>query len=180
VRYTLPLLLALISATAVAQVYQRTGPDGQIEFSDQPGPDAEPVDVGPVQTISVTPALPTGSANRRADPAADTRPGAPVYSSLQIVSPSADEGVRANDGNVTVQVALQPSLQGGHRVAVTLDGEAGRREQSTQGMQAGFTGLARGRYTASARVLDNRGNTLISAEPVGFNVLRAFVRRSPR
>ncbi|MEA3244437.1 MAG: DUF4124 domain-containing protein, partial [Pseudomonadota bacterium] len=49
------LLLVLVCATASAQVFRRLGPDGHVYFSDQPGPDAEQVEVRPAQAISLPP-----------------------------------------------------------------------------------------------------------------------------
>ena len=49
----LVLLLVFVCATANSQIFRRIGPDGQVYFSDQPGPDAERVDVTPAQTISL-------------------------------------------------------------------------------------------------------------------------------
>ena len=36
------------------------------------------------------------------------------YTGFSITSPTSDQGVRANDGNVTVHLSLQPVLQSGH------------------------------------------------------------------
>jgi hypothetical protein len=49
------LLLVFICATANSQVFRRIGPDGQVYFSDQPGPGAEKIEVSPVQTIRLPP-----------------------------------------------------------------------------------------------------------------------------
>ena len=103
----LVLFLMFVCATANSQIFRRIGPDGQVYFSDQPGPDAEQVDVTPAQTISLPPVA------EQTEPAAAATQGDAIvaYTGFSITSPTSDQGVRANDGNVTVHLSLQPALQ---------------------------------------------------------------------
>lgn len=171
---SLVLVLALASATAAAQVYQRIGPNGEILFSDQPGPDARPVDVRPPQTVTLPPVpARAGSADRQGgsatNPAGEAAPG---YTAFTILSPTAGEGVRANDGNVTVRLALEPQLVPGHVIRLNLDGEDGEQVRSGGSLAFPLTNLSRGRHSVEAQVLDQNGNVLMRAGPVEFNVLR--------
>jgi len=160
--------LVFVTATAGAQVYKRTGPDGQVYFSDQPGPDAAEIEVAPAQTISMPPLPEQMRGARQQDEASAS------YSEFSIVSPDSGEGVRANDGNVTVSLALQPELMAGHTVVLNVDGEDG--EQVTSGGRSiGLSNLSRGLHTVEATVVDAQGNALIQTGPVSFNVLRVAV-----
>jgi hypothetical protein len=160
------LLLVLVCATVSAQVYKRIGPDGKVYFSDQPGPDAEQVEVSPAQAISLPPVPEqTGAAQQQRDVVVS-------YSVFTIVSPTSDQGVRANDGNVTVSLSLRPELMPGHTVMLDVDGEDGEQIKTGDGLTIDLSNLSRGLHTVEARVVDAQGKALIQAGPVSFNVLR--------
>ncbi|UCC56702.1 MAG: DUF4124 domain-containing protein [Gammaproteobacteria bacterium] len=168
------LFLIFTCATASAQVYRRTGPDGQVYFSDRPGPDAEKVDVTPAQAISLPPV--PEQADTTAQPGTGT-PGqqeeaASLYTEFNIVSPASEEAVRANDGNVTVQLSLQPELATGHTITLKIDGEDGKGTRSADSMAIELNNLSRGRHSVEAMVIDDQGRVLIQAGPVSFHVLR--------
>lgn len=166
----LVLILAIFaSAAAAAQVYKRVGPDGKVYFSDQPGTDADRVEVQPAQTISLPPVT------EESDVVTE-QPG-PVYTAFAIVSPAGEQEIRANNGNVTVQLSLQPELQPGHSIKLMIDGEDGEAIKQGDGMSVTLNNLSRGRHTVAARVVDTAGKPLMQADPVGFNVLRAAVGR---
>lgn len=159
-------LLTLACATAGAQVFKRTGPDGKVYFSDQAGPDAVQVEVAPVQTIS-SPALP---AQAEVEESPDN---ATAYTQFSIVSPGSGQEIRANDGNVTVGMLLQPELRSGHRIKMSIDGEDGAIVNVADKMTYQLTNLSRGLHTLVAMVIDDQGNVLAKAGPVSFHVLRA-------
>ncbi len=168
------LLLIFLCATASAQVFRRIGPDGQVYFSDRPGPDAEQVEVTPTQTISLPPvperrgtaSRPVGGATKQQGDSASS------YTRFSIVSPINYEGYRANDGNVTVRLALEPELMPGHSIALNVDGEDGEKIRTGDGMAIELRNLSRGRHTVKATVVDRNGNAFIKARPVSFYVLR--------
>lgn len=165
-RRSLLLILVLVCATASAQVFRRIGPDGQVYFSDQPGPDAEQVEVKPAQAISLPP-LPrqTGATQPQHEAGA-------AYSAFTIVSPTAGQGVRANDGNVTVSLSLKPKLMPGHTVMLNVDGEDAEQYKTGDGLTVALSNLSRGLHTVEATVVDAQGKALIQTGPVSFNVLR--------
>jgi hypothetical protein len=164
----LVLFLVFICATANAQIYRRTGPDGQVYFSDQPGPDAERVDLAPAQTISL-PSVPEQAGDVVTGQQQDD---AVVYTEFFIASPTAEQGVRANDGNVTVHLSLQPALQPGHAIVLNVDGEDGEASNSGSVLMVELNNLSRGQHTVMATVVDEEGTALIKTEPVTFQILR--------
>ena len=169
------LLLAFVTATVSAQVFRRTGPDGQVYFSDRPGPDAEQVDVTPAQTISLPPVPEQKDAAEQpgGGTTAQQEDVTSPYTEFTIVSPTSEEGVRANDGNVTVQLSLQPELITGHTIALKIDGEDGKGTSTGEGLAIELSNLSRGRHSVEATVVDQQGNELTQAGPVSFHVLRA-------
>ena len=166
------LFLVFVCAIANAQVFKRTGPDGKVYFSDQPGPDAEQVDVTPAQTISLPPApeQPDTEATEQQNDAT------PSYTEFTIVSPASEQSVRANDGNVTIQLSLQPELIPGHTIALKIDGEDGVAINTGDTLTVELSNLSRGRHSVEATVLNPEGNELIQTVTVSFNVLRVVAR----
>ena len=169
------LLLVFACATANSQVFRRIGPDGKVYFSDRPGPDAEQVDVAPAQTISLPPVPEqTNTAGQPSDVATGKQDDVTsLYTVFTIISPTSNQSVRANDGNVTVRLSLEPELRRGHVIALKIDGQDGEDIRTGNGMTIELSKLSRGRHTVEARVVDNEGNELIQAGPVSFYVLRA-------
>jgi hypothetical protein len=169
------ILLMLVCTVASAQVYKRTGPDGQVYFSDLPDADSEKVDVTPAQTIS----MPPMSENKGVQSQQEQEPAA-VYTAFSIVSPTDGQEIRANDGNVSVQLSLQPALKSSHSVSLIINGEDGSRSSTGHGLNIGLSNLSRGRHTVEAAVVDTQGRQLIKAGPVSFNVLRYALIKQPR
>jgi hypothetical protein len=167
----LVFFLAFVCATASAQIYRRIAPDGHVYFSDRPGPDAEPVEVIPNTAVRLPPVPVQGVATEQ--PVAAT----PAYSNFSIVSPAINQGVRANDGNVTVVLKLVPDLLPGHTITLSIDGEDGEQISVAEDLTIELTNLSRGRHTVEATLHDEQGNALIQAGPVSFNVLRVAVGR---
>ena len=168
------LLLVFVCATANSEIFRRIGPDGQVYFSDQPGPDAERVEITPAQAISLPPVPEqTESGEPAGDVATDPQQEATVvYTGFSITSPVDQRGIRANDGNITVQLSVQPELQPDHMIVLTVDGEDGEATYSSIDMTVDLTNLSRGQHTLMATVVDAEGNKLIQSEPVTFFVLR--------
>jgi len=168
------LLLVFVCTTANSQVYRRIGPDGQVYFSDQPGPGAERVEIRPAQSISLPPVPEqTESAEPAGDVATDPQQHAtPFYTAFSITSPIDQRGIRANDGNITVQLSVQPELQPDHMIVLTVDGEDGEATYSSIDMTVELTNLSRGQHTLMATLVDAAGNKLIQSDTVTFLVLR--------
>lgn len=158
------LMFACIAVAA--QVHRRVKPDGTVYFSDRPGPDAEEVEAAPAQTVRM-PAAPAPRSSASQSPEQDE--GVFRYTRAAIVSPVEGQGVRANDGIITVQIALEPSIQPGHAIVVTLDGAS---IEFTDPAAIRLTNLSRGRHQLEAVVVDDRGRELRRVDPVGFYVLR--------
>jgi hypothetical protein len=162
----LVFFLAFVCATASAQVYRRVGPDGHVYFSDRPGPDAEQIQVTPNTAVRLPPAPGQGDATGQQDTVA------PAYSSFSIVSPASNQGIRANNGDVTVVLKLVPDLLPGHTIMLSINGQNDEQIITGEDTAIELTNLSRGLHTIEATVLDEQDVVLIKADPVSFNVLR--------
>ena len=159
-------ILFLASSANAHQLYRHVGPNGEVYFTDQPSPDSVPVKISPV---NVQPALPSPVTS----PETEKPEATPAsYKYFNILSPTEDQGVRANNGHVIVNLSLQPALKPGHAIKLKMDGEDGKLIKSGESLTIDFFNVSRGLHTIQAFVLDGNGNMLMHAGPVSFHVLR--------
>lgn len=170
--------LIVACATASAEIFRRIGPDGEVYFSDRPAPDAARVEVGPAQTIRLPAAAPrTATAETAAASDGGEQSGSPAYAQFSIVKPSHNQGVRANDGSVTIYLELQPPLKPGHTIELSVDGQDGEKIRAGDTLNFNLSDMSRGRHYVAAKVVDEQGKELIETGPVGFYVLRVALGR---
>lgn len=179
-RLLVAALLSILCSSSFAQVYKWQAPDGSIIFSDEPPPGgAQQVPVEPVQTYTPPP-TPSPSAGApkpaAAAPAQDTK--APVsYKRFAIALPANDEGVRSNNGEVMVQVDIEPGLdsENGHQVVVLLDGKvvAGPSPSTSFTLAA----VERGTHTLAAEIRDQSGKSVKRSSSISFHLLRTTANR---
>ena len=94
------------------------------------------------------------------------------YTGFSITNPTNDQGVRANDGNVTILMSIQPALQSGHMIVLNVDGEDGKSSKTSSDLTMELENMSRGLHTITATVVDKDGNDLIKTETVSFHVMR--------
>jgi hypothetical protein len=166
------LFLILSSATASAEMFRRIGPDGEVYFSDRPSPGSEPVDLRPAQTVNLADIRRPSAATEQSPGVVSEDAPAPAYAQFESVKPSNGQGVRANDGSVTVYLSLQPALRAGDTIELIVDGEDGPKIQSGDTLNFNLSDMSRGGHTVAARVKSQQGEKLIETGPVRFYVLR--------
>ncbi len=170
-RILLLYLLATGLAPAQTGVYKWVGPDGTVTFTDQSRPGAEKIEIEPPQTV------PPPEAVRRTLEGVSGQPeqasAEAAYAQFAIVSPADDESVRSNNGDVSIDMNLEPGLQAKHAIVVSMDGQAIGKGSSTS-LQ--LQNLPRGTHSVQASVVDESGTEVIRTETVTFHLLR---RRLP-
>ena len=182
-RPTISLLLICLAASSFAgtKIYRTVDENGTVTFTDKP-PAGEQVEAAP---LDVKPANVYAPASRSRDAAGrdlwivDGAEGSEnsddageqvfTYQSLEITSPSADEAVRSNNGNLSVTVAIRPHLDGAHRLQLSLDGATAA---TSSGTSFALKNVSRGTHVASVSVVDDNGAVLITSGSVEFHVLR--------
>ena len=170
--------LLLASTKAGAEIFRQIGPDGEVYFSDRPAHGAKPVDVrlAPTVRLPSTP-LPANTSAIAEKGDGDGPSMVPEYAQFSIVKPSHNQGVRANDGSVTIYMELQPPLMPGHTIELSIDGEDGENIHAGDTLNFNLSNMSRGRHVVSARVVDSEGKVHIKTGPVGFYVLRVALGR---
>jgi hypothetical protein len=159
--WALAALLVSLASFANAQIYTWTDADGNTVYTDKPNPNARQVDLPPTNTlesaIPTMPQEPSTSSGQR-----DDQPNN-GYSTLQIASPADDEGIRANDGNVTLVINTEPPLAPGHLLRVSVDGELQQAAIAGNGQSSQrltLTELDRGSHDIVAVVTNSRGKEM--------------------
>lgn len=181
------LCAALISTTAEAnsRIYKTVDENGNVVFTDvPPRPDQQGEEVQLTSPSSFTP--PPAARQQRSledwlgtadDPAADgEEETASPYRMLQVASPQDDEGLRDNAGNVTVAANVEPALQPDHVMQVYLDGELAQSGRTTTFQ---LSNLDRGTHNLELRIVNARGETLISSPSSVFHLQRRSVILQP-
>ncbi len=170
------LVLCTQAGELRAQIYKTVDAQGNVVFTDVPPKDdgkAVKIDAGNTYKPAV-PAVP--AAVPAPEEAIEEDTNETSYDQLNITSPTADEPVRENAGNLTVTVAASPALDtsSGHTVQILLDGNV---------FASGASGLItlenvdRGTHQLAAQIVDADGTPLITSELVEFHMLRVSVNQ---
>ena len=158
------------SAAQAVPVYRWVDENGQVNYSDRPGPGAVLIDVHtdapspdgepaspPPQTQAVVP-QPSATAG---------------YETFAVLEPAPRETLWGTGGQVGIAIGIFPDLQPGHRVELYLDGErAGLAGRATR---FEIEAVPRGEHTVRAVVLDAADRELLRSAPVTFFVQQTSI-----
>jgi len=163
-RHSLALALCFVVAfSAQGAFFKWTDADGVVHYSDHREKGAVRVDL-PEPTVYAPPPLPSLQGQAKSPPE-DSEP--PVsYEHFAILAPTQGQYLRNATGEVDVRFDLKPALQAGHRIQLALDGVGA--QQSVTSTHALLKNVYRGPHSLFAEVIDQRGATVVSAEPVRF------------
>ncbi|MAB24343.1 DUF4124 domain-containing protein [Pseudomonas sp. 5Ae-yellow] len=178
------LLLGGMSAGAGAsEIYTWTDAQGNRIYSDQPNPNSTKIEVGP--TNSIEPPKPIPAFNEASN-GANNQSNANItggYRSLKVTSPANDSAVRANDGNITLSVTIDPPLRSGNLLRAQVDGNLNEQAIAGSGQpNATLTlpNLDRGTHEISAVIMDTKGQVILSSDPVTLHVQRTSLNQPGR
>lgn len=161
--------LALFPAMGHAVICQTVGEDGVVSFTNIPGGECPRGSALPEYAPSAAP--PVERAEQVDTGISARQVKFPGYREIAIASPQDDGVVRNNTGSVTVQLELDPALQGDHFVTAYLDGKAVQGRYGSSQVQ--LTGVDPGTHKLRAKVSDAKGRTLIETSTISFTLLRA-------
>jgi len=164
-RSVFTLLCLLAAAAAAAQeAYRWVDEDGVVHYSDRPREGAEAI-VLPDPNVATTRRVPGPAAESQPDEEDDGEQQT-GYSSIDIVSPKAEETLWNIEGVLNVSVALEPGLQPGHQVRAYFDGEM----QPVSGTSFQLQEVWRGVHNIQVEVVDATGKVMIRSQPSRFYV----------
>jgi hypothetical protein len=171
------LLLFLVACLALpaavgAQIYSWTDAQGNVVYSDQkppPGVASHTVELKPLTTVPAAPASTPAPNSGTAAPQNSTPSAVQAKPVLRIVSPKNKQGVRANNGDITVKLRVSPQLAKGQALHLYLDGKLVHAGRS---LDVPLSNLDRGAHHAYVVLTDAQGQVLRRSEAITFYVLR--------
>lgn len=177
-RILMLLLLSIVLAIppVTAALYRWVDEQGNVVLSDRPPPPGvQGHEIEALEPLNIVSPPPESSRTEYPEQirGEETAP----YDRIYFVSPQDDEAVRANDGNVTIVVGVEPglSLHPGHVIVLSLDGREVARGDDTE---IRLENLDRGTHELQAEIRNRSDKVLETSSPIRFHVLRHF-RRPP-
>ena len=161
--FTLLCLLAA-GAAGAQEAYRWVDEDGVVHYSDRPREGAETIELPEPNVADMRRVQRPGTQSQPDDEPADEQQDG--YTSIEIVSPKAEETLWNIEGVLNVSVALQPELQPGHQVRAYFDGEM----QPVSGTSFQLQEVWRGVHNIQVEVVDQAGKVLTRSQPTRFYV----------
>lgn len=156
----------LLAGTASAQVYKSTDENGNPVFSDVPSQDATPVKLAPINVMDSVKIEPRATEGQSDDSVL------PVAYKISIQQPEEEQTFR-NTREFPVSVSLEPGLQKGHAVAISLNGEIQVRGEQ---LSAVLTDVDRGSHRVTASVVDSGGRPIVTSATVVVHMQQTSIR----
>ncbi len=171
------LTLAVPATVQATRVYRSVAPDGTVLYSDQPGPDAQEVDVGQPAAIVSSPA-PARTAPTQPAPEPEKTV---AYTTLRITQPADDAVHWFAEGPVRVDAEIVPPLAEGDLLVPILDGVP--QGSGVAASSFTLTGLDPNTYQLAVAIHDADGKELKRSPPIRFHFKRQSLnlpaRRAP-
>jgi len=162
------LLVLLFAAGAFAEAYTWTDENGVVHYSDRPHPGATVVELGESSTSRPDPTT-SAPSSREADSAPVPRPN---YTSVEILTPSAEETLWNIETVLEVNLELTPALMPGHQVRVYYDGMPTIFSSARFQIEEVYRGV----HNLQVEVIYQTGKLLIRSRPNRFYVQQNTVR----
>jgi hypothetical protein len=171
----LVFLLAIAPALVFADTWRWVDENGVVNYSDTPHPGAERVDLRVIQTTPFAERSRSAEASEPAEAGETSGGSSASYDSVSILRPQPEETLWNLEGQLDVQVSVQPEMQSDHRLKLYLDGT------EVVGIPAGATSFTidrvfRGMHTLRASVQDQSGRQLGASEAIRFYVQQTSVQ----
>jgi len=158
------LILSLSLTSALGQVYKWVDSDGIVHYSDEPEAGARPITLPEISIYKFR----VPDASRAA--VEEKTPSVPLvedYRRFEISSPGNNESFHGVPARLDVVLDIDPALQTGHTIELSLDGRA-EAAQVSKGT-ATIAGFAAGSHILSARIIAADGRQLDSTKSVLFH-----------
>jgi hypothetical protein len=172
-RTLLMFILMLLAASATAAIYKWVDKDGKVHYSDTPIENAQPVEFkeNTQNQIKLPPPVVRESAPQPQEPVED------LYQ-MRITSPSEEETLRDNNGNITIIGSIAPDLASNHRLILLMDGQVIGAAQSIPVFS--LDNIDRGEHTFEIKAIAQNGKQLASTPPRTVFLHRAIINAVPR
>jgi hypothetical protein len=178
----LSLFLIQEQALSKANVYKQVGPDGQIEYSDQPSQESTQMILPEIQinppAEGVTPAPKEGTKSAEDPKSSNPNPDQKQEQlSIAISSPIDQQFFTSVMTEVPVTFVVQPKLSPTQKIKLLLDNQPYGEPQNTSNVV--LKNLERGTHEIKAMVIDENNQILATSAPVTFQQQRQMVNKKP-
>jgi hypothetical protein len=141
-------------------VYKSIDAQGNTVFTDLPTPDSQKIDIQPAQTYNLPPPSSKEEQRDQSDTLFDN-----THYNVQILSPEDKHTFSTDIHSFTVSLSVEPSLRGGDKIQLLLNGEPyGSLYSTTDITITPDVRLARGSYQIQARVVSENNPSKIKGE----------------
>lgn len=168
----LPLLCLCMIGVAHATIYSWKDANGNTVFSDQkppPGVTAQKLKLKPIPTVPATSLPPAPPPTDRQQ----THPTPVTHPEIEIVSPKNEQAIRANNGDISIDIQVKPGLAGYQAVHLYVDE---KMVSAGHSLNVQLRNMDRGEHHAYAVLTDAAsGQVLRRSKTVTFYVLRHSV-----
>jgi len=152
--------LLLLSLSVSAEIYEGTGPNGEIVYSDRPAEGSKPVEVKGASTYKP----PKYRRSTTGESEVDVAPFS--YKVITITQPSDDATLFDSEGPVAVTIKLDPALREADRILLYVDGRpTGKPLHATS---FSLTLEDRGEHKLLAEVQDSKGKAVGRSGSIQF------------
>jgi hypothetical protein len=169
------LLCLLVPLVAHAEIYRWVDEAGNVVYSDQPHKGATKVQLPGVSTYQ-SPVSPGAAAGAGATTKKQANQSGATDYGVTIVKPADNGTVRNNNGDVDIQVTVEPPLnwQAGQRLAVSLDSDSGQSTATSSHFQ--LRNVDRGTHALHVWVVGANGQQLSPKSTITFFMHRAIAK----
>lgn len=163
-------ILFLGSTAQAVPVYRWVDENGQVNYSDRPGPGAVLIELSTgAASLETGPSSPQGQR-----PAMEPQtPAVAAYETLAVLQPASRETLWGTAGRVEIAIGISPDLQPRHSLALYMDGELA--EFGMHATRFAIEDVPRGEHTVQAVVLDEADRELLRSAPVTFFVQQTSI-----
>jgi septal ring-binding cell division protein DamX len=159
---TLSIIFLLLSMSLNASVvYKKVNKDGSITYSDEPSNGAKELDLSNSNS-AVMPSLVNN------DRKVNQPEPAKVKYQLKIISPSPEQTIRNNSGQVNIVASIKPLVPGKYQLMLN-----GAVHTSQTGGKFQLEAMPRGEYSIQLRFVGNSGKVLALTDTQSFYLHKA-------
>lgn len=158
----------LLSSTSSAQIYKSTDENGNVVFTDTPPANSSAAERVEIQEPNTAPP-PAQQSSPAPEPAAEQAP----QFSVDISEPANESTIPNGPGNFSVRGSVKPSLARGQMLQLFMDGEPWGEPKRSAAWE--LVNVFRGAHDLTIGVLDGKGKTLATSDPVRVYVHRPSV-----
>ena len=162
------VFIGLLAFTANAALYKWVDENGEVVYSDKPPQKG-------AEELKPPPLMTTPAVKYKAQPKEEAKKSKEDiinYTSFSITSPTENETIRDNSGNISVSLTIDPPLASdkGHYINILVDGKP-KISKSTS-LTHTLTYIDRGTHTLSAEIRGASGNMYKSSNSVTIHLHR--------